>query len=910
MPSAADFGQPSAADFGQAASTPAAPPTPAGPSASDFGQPSKSDFGAPSTPANPAGEAPKPISTPHDFDGIIAKSAAKSHLDPNLYRVVGLQESGLGTSPNFNAKTGLDKDSNQGHGLWQLDPASGASADDLAKAASDPSFAADYFAGMMKKNLAATHGNLRQALAMYNAGDPNSKIGLAYADQVMGRMKGLDPLHIEPEIKSRLQWHVGHFQDALKNKKKTWAAISHTPELAPITHMENQAKVGWTWLKAHPLEGFGDVLSAGMRESQELVPRIIDPQHYHQAISNSARAQQLRDFGNAVWHPTVQVQEHLQEKFRNAVNNTVQSHIGIHDLLRSDKELDAGIKQKVWQPLQAPTRAIAQTANDFIQQAIADPFTYVDLGADTAGRMLGNSMTHHLGPYVEKAMAAASGTMRAVHDNMPTPVQQAFGHLGNWIEKAEEFGSNQFGVRRDLDKAGFTRDGKKMRIAIENKHDGQYTEHLNKIHQVAHDPEAAAQYLSDHADHLTHLQELGGRGKTGPTKLYQTIEKVADPTLSAETRTKEMSKVFRTQRNLNIEDDSMRLMYGKAKYFQGLEDDMRDLNMDKTSAEQAWANDRPDLIKAAANVGKRAILYNSLPHGLINEGSLVYMAGGLNAVIHGIGAMVRPVAHEDIQFLKDAGALPAHMLPDFKDGGNLIQRADQATLHFSQNVLEHMELGWRVGLMKTLEQKLGPVTSEEDKLMRGWMINDKAGDYRNQNAFTELFRGLGGPFTAFHLGIVPKAFMRMLWDDPSKVKTFQRLGQDYENASGEQISDSSPFSEGAKYAAGLASLVKGEIPQYVTDTLGEYKDISDQGHDEEGIVQHWMDIASHYVAPAQGIRDWGAIFHGDERPNHQATMQERLMDAILLELGKKPVDVQKDKKRELEQEKKDRRGEI
>lgn len=855
--------------------------------------------GAPPNPAHDAqGLKPSPQATPHDFDAYIAKSAAKYGLDPALYRAVGLQETGLGTSPNFNPKTGLDRDSNQGHGVWQLDPASGATPDELSRAASDPQFAADHFAQMMSRNLSATHGSLRSALAMYNAGSPTSKIGLAYADQVLARMGSLDPMHIgsfhaDPELKARLQWHAHNLGNALKNKKHPWQAVSHTPEMQPLTQAENDKKAAWHWLKQNPLEGIGDILSTGMREVQSLAPQILDPEEFHRAISNSDRAQQLRDFGNLVWHPTQQRQDQAQENFRRALNHRFGSLTGIQDLLRSNAELDSGVKAHVWKPLQHPAAAVAQTANDFIQQAIADPFTWVDLGADTVGRMAAHAVSPHVGPLMERALRGGAGVLRAVHSIMPPPVQSVFSHLQTWAQGAEDMARDTFGVRRDLDKAGFTREGKRLRMAIEGRHEARMNERVNTLNKYQHEEHGYEKFLEDHSDELTSLHGLAGRGRTGPTKFYNLMERVSDPAITDADRHGLVRAALIHQRNHDVLQDTNNLLSGNEKYFAGEPGALGELDMDRVSDVHAWAQARPKFQKAAVNIGKRAILYNSLPHGLINEGTLTFMAGGLHALANGIGAMAPLITDEqkaqrakEILFLKEYGALPGHLINEF-DAKNPLRAIDQAVLHQSQNVLEHMELGWRIGLMKTLEMELGPVTSEEDKLMRGWLINDKVGDYRNQNAFTHFFQGLGGPFTAFHLGIVPKAFLTTLYKHPGRIKEYQRLGQDLQNdADIKGVSDSSPIAEGAKFTAQLPALLKGELPSYVSDTLGDYRDFLDQNHDDEGFIEHPMKIAEHYFMPFQAAEGWHNIFSGDERANKEATLEERLMDAILYTLGK------------------------
>jgi len=123
-----------------------------------------------------------------DLNSSINTAAARYGIDPAVLRAVGDQESGLGRSPAYDPRSGLSRTpGNAGHGIFQLDPASGASTTDLNRAAHDVGFAADRAAQMLATDLKAAGGNLTTALATYNAGGPNAK-GLAYAQEVEGRL--------------------------------------------------------------------------------------------------------------------------------------------------------------------------------------------------------------------------------------------------------------------------------------------------------------------------------------------------------------------------------------------------------------------------------------------------------------------------------------------------------------------------------------------------------------------------------------------------------------------------------------------------------------------------------------------------------------------------------------------------
>ncbi|MBC5800021.1 MAG: hypothetical protein GIX03_04035 [Candidatus Eremiobacteraeota bacterium] len=124
-------------------------------------------------------------------------AASASYSDPalmaKLLHAVGEQETGLGRSGAYDPSTGLSRTpGNLGHGIWQLDPASGASADDLYRAAHDVGFAAKRAEEMIATDLKAANGNILAALSMYNAGGVNQQ-GLAYGQSVEARMGMKNP---------------------------------------------------------------------------------------------------------------------------------------------------------------------------------------------------------------------------------------------------------------------------------------------------------------------------------------------------------------------------------------------------------------------------------------------------------------------------------------------------------------------------------------------------------------------------------------------------------------------------------------------------------------------------------------------------------------------------------------------
>ncbi|MBD5635639.1 MAG: transglycosylase SLT domain-containing protein, partial [Candidatus Eremiobacteraeota bacterium] len=154
----------------------------------------------------PGSVSPTPgaSSAPADIDAAIAAAAAKYSIPSSLLRAVGQQETNLGTSSLYDPLSGLSRTpGNAGHGIFQLDPASGASQADLDKAASDVGFAADRAAKQLATALKATGGNITAALATYNAGGLTER-GLHYAQAVEARIPGYNPADTNVADKQRI----------------------------------------------------------------------------------------------------------------------------------------------------------------------------------------------------------------------------------------------------------------------------------------------------------------------------------------------------------------------------------------------------------------------------------------------------------------------------------------------------------------------------------------------------------------------------------------------------------------------------------------------------------------------------------------------------------------------------------
>ena len=173
-------------------------------------------------------------------------------------------------------------------------------------------------------------------------------------------------------------------------------------------------------------------------------------------------------------------------------------------------------------------------------------------------------------------------------------------------------------------------------------------------------------------------------------------------------------------------------------------------------------------IHAIRDIMRTSIFLNPLPHGIKNVGELAFMAGGFPAVFRGFKAMATGAI--DRARLERIGALPEytqHQLEESFWGKYLPGWGKVAGT--MQSAMQHMEEGWRQGLLETMDKKLGASSGLQDELLKGHMLQEHLGDYTNQSAMVHAFAALGGPFAAFRMGIVPKAILRTIAQNPDRI---------------------------------------------------------------------------------------------------------------------------------------------
>lgn len=115
-----------------------------------------------------------------------------------------------------------------------------------------------------------------------------------------------------------------------------------------------------------------------------------------------------------------------------------------------------------------------------------------------------------------------------------------------------------------------------------------------------------------------------------------------------------------------------------------------------------------------------------------------------------------------------------------------------------QKALTIMEDGWRQSLLDALDAN--KATKGLDELRKGALVAQHVGDPSNVPAFVRLFEYLGGPFVAYRLGIVPRAVLDAIGENPQRVLAAIRPQLDIQENRSEQARNANVFEMGGPVA--------------------------------------------------------------------------------------------------------------
>jgi hypothetical protein len=746
--------------------------------------------------------APNPIHTPHAFDAQINEVSKKTGINPRIMQAIGMQESGLGQGGNYNAATGRDRDSNQGVSPWQLDPASGISKDKLDRAAKDPAYAAELSANMMRQNMEATGGNLREALSMYNSGSRTSKVGLAYADSVLHFMGNDDAILGSPSLMEKVKHDAKTIGHAIASGQPITAkTMGHLQTTKPLHDLEVRGLQAWEEIRHHPLDATMNVLGALQRgvggtlyEAAEIdkTPDRPAPEMIRQYQEG------LHHVWDMVFNPTEKNEAQSTSGFGDAVNQAASDLAGHKvNAIPTHAQIDNFVRKTLHTPkiMQPYVEGFLKTGEDIGEQVIEGGHPRIGTGL------------MHLGLHAPAVVArAAHGVAQSMG------IAKYFPHLP-LLAQAHTALADAFVARRDLDRAGLTEAGKKVRLSVENKH----------LNLNPGDVHAATRNANKEFTQLVRMNPELHR-LIGPSKIKDAALKGLG--------VQDNSDLFRALRGVEAKNPLVEL--GK--------------------------------------LGKKAILWNPIPHGLVNVGTLTYQAGGLPAVMSGFKYMI---AHDPAveARLGEMGGMQDYADPT----NNKFLKASNALLH-------RMEVGWRSGLLEQLDKKLGvSAPGSVEEYLKGHLISSRVGDYRNQSAFVKTFQALGGPFVAFGLGIVPQQFLKTLEENPARITRLLQAQEDIQaNRQGRKKNTlvfNNPVTDAIKLFTDPIHYITSPSR---TGGLAELFDLKEEEDDTKykGLGEIGIDLATAFIPGLEDLTKAGGALLGENMPGQKMSLADRLADSI------------------------------
>ena len=687
--------------------------------------------------------------------------------------------------------------------------------------------------------------------------------------------------------------------------KDVRAFVSRQPVEAnsPVGRAVEEFNSNFNWVVHQPWPSMLNVLGTSSRMGMSVTTDIA---------AHKDPGTILKDLWHSVWDAS----DHEVNKL-----TTGMEHIAHNSPLNlpEHEAIDAWIKDHVPKELQGQVGMIFKGVEDFGAQSVADPLTYSGLGDVVKGAEL-LKLIH---PMFAGGRIALWGWKVAKASKMG----DYFTHLRTMSKDYDDIVTNvgkffdMMKTRPDLDRAGLSGESKKVRIQIENRatqstqasveagsdalRSGDpaqvkqaflkwYAEHGSK------DNAAAARQVHGYAgpkvkptgtlreanlkDALTEFMEKEHPDET-PAQLLerrqQTFQKMRDQVerSQAETQTDAYLKRFGTpaEKKINV-----------AKLAMG----------SREAATIGKGLENFPVFRLLRDWQRATIKFNPFPHALKNVGTLAYLAGGPRAIVRGLinGAEdAAKATYSGTEFGRWAGqtklsrlqnmaaAAPEYAYEGESLGGNLRR--------LSSSSMVRIENGWRQALLEMQDRikptRWGTEFEDKDELLKGAIINDRLGDYRNQAAFVRLFEAMGGPFVAFRMGIVPRNVALAIKENPARVMAMVRAEYNLQsNRKGHNANELQGFGPPEDFAKMVFNPAA-----YVQTTLGAPDVLQQFTGTGEALSQIGRRLGRQYV-PGYSILDEAAqIGTGTAMPGpgphlHQnMTLPDQLAVSVLMALG-------------------------
>jgi hypothetical protein len=629
---------------------------------------------------------------------------------------------------------------------------------------------------------------------------------------------GMTDTHATPDPYSHMTVHqmstagVASFQLPVSQVMRAYARKQAESE----AHIRSVISV----LQRVPIQGIANVLGTPQRGVGEYAGGII---------AGHNPVQLMQD----VWHGLTDVEtaQHATDSVRAALSVRIGPFEGpfvsrerIKEWV-NESDIPAAIRPYLANAM--------NTTEDFMAQTVSDPLTYAGgLGIWAKGieygiKGLGESARtvaaiedmvraakagEKVGAWADLLKIVPSGLLKT-----SAAVRTVSGKIGGKL-------ADTFSIRPDLSdfskgkvahQGGFTFEGKQRRMGTENsetyaRNAGRAADQEAARHATKPNQALAAQYLrfmrqhgsqadSDVASRLLGAAPVKATGWLAgvkglsdarstvgdilsigkPSGLYKDPQEVLNALSKGRNRVREYAVAQRTHDFVAEHPDSLR----PGSTPQTVED-WRSIGMGPKRAvgEAAGAQ---EVFRILREVQRSRVMLFPYVHGIGNVGQISYFGAperqGISTVIGAFRYMAGKASDgklpgslvPDEEKLARYGAMPTyvheHEAPGIWNdwprwlGGNALR----SHVIRMQSHLQAMETGWRASLWDALERN--PETRKLEPLIRGQMVQEVAGDVRNVAAFVRTFEQTGGVFTAYRLGIVPRAVTNAIIKNPQRV---------------------------------------------------------------------------------------------------------------------------------------------
>jgi Transglycosylase SLT domain len=525
-------------------------------------------------------------------------------------------------------------------------------------------------------------------------------------------------------------------------------------------------------------------------------------------------------------HPTAAVQEQLDSALE------ADAHLPAHT------QVNMMIDKMAPKSVQKPLKALIGGAEDFAVETVTDPMNLLPIGKLGEGIGVGLKSMH--------AAAKAAGV-----GNLFAHLPKVSSHITDIADSIK----HAFKTRPELDQF-MDAENKTKRYAIENSESGRAARWAHEDRDIVKDTQKSVDRFTNH------YAPLLGRAPA-----------VNIPILSPEQR----ASLFAGYRKQITEKNIATRSAASLSMKPGVQASWSKIPLQPEAAVTLDPK-MEKLFGVTRFLGNAQVQMIPFPHALWNVGMLTYLNGGPMAFMRGMGHMVHSIPPTLVDRMNEIGASASYT------------HDAEGPLGALNAFASHIEQSWRAGLLETVDKRLGPSRHAADELMKGQLVNDAAGDYKNHNAFVQTFMALGGPFVSYGLGIVPKTYAKAAIQAPQRLQQVRRAQEDVQrnrpDHGANKLDIGGAANEGDQFVKNPAKYVISP------SRAGIIGDIAQQAYsmDHPGISEVLDGFAQAIYPPYAIMHEFGDIAAGrglptsgkkGEKAYEHSTLSDKLAETML-----------------------------